>query len=478
MSKKEDNKLPLKQRMLEFIREHRLVEENSCLLVAVSGGADSICMLQALLELKNELNIELHIAHLNHQLRGADSESDAIYIDGLARRLGIPATTVTRDVLKHQAEKHLCLEEAAREVRYTFLAETALSLGANRVAVGHTSDDNIETILMHLIRGTGLKGLVGLKPLVRWRPAGGDFVIIRPLLTVSREETAAYCREHTLEIRIDASNLALSPLRNRIRQQLLPILTEYNPGIEQAILRLSRIVSDDITFMEKEVKSLWNKVAHVQPGTVSLDKMGFLEIPSALQRHLLRMAFDRLLGNLKDIETRHIEIIMEALSKPAGRKLNLPGGLIFMIEYKRYLLGAEPENLCPIPPLNGDWPLNIPGRSTLPGWNVEAQIVGHEKMLEERDNQYRAFLDLDAAGDRLLVRTRRHGDRFQPLGMDKQKKLGKFMIDARIPAVWRNRVPLVYSDSRILWVVGWRIDDRFKVTRDSSRIIQLNFEKL
>jgi tRNA(Ile)-lysidine synthase len=478
MRESKGTKGPLEQRVLDFIREHHLVPGESCLLVAVSGGPDSVCLLHTLLRLKDKLGIRLHVAHLNHQLRGTESEADARYVGELARRLGTPATIAKGEVGSYQAEKHISLEEAAREVRYTFLAETARSVGSDRVAVGHTRDDNIETILMHLVRGAGTTGLQGLKPYLQWRPAGDDFAVIRPLLTVSHRETASYCREHNLKPRIDASNFSLPPLRNRIRHQLLPLLKDYNPGIEQAILRTARIAAGEVAFLEEEGKRLWGGIARSQENTITLDKEGFLKLPPALKRHLLRMAFERLLGNLKDIETRHIEEIMEALTKPAGKRLSLPGGLVFSIEYHRYLLGKDPSALSPLPTMDGEWPLNLPGETTLPGWRINAEVIDRQQLATEKgDNPFSACLDRDRAGDRLFVRSRKRGDRFQPLGMSQPKKLGEFMIDARIPAAWRGRVPLVCSHEQILWVVGWRIDDRVKVTESTRRVLWLKFEQ-
>lgn len=468
----------MEQRVLDFIREHHLVTGESCLLVAVSGGPDSVCLLYTLLRLKEKLGIRLHVAHLNHQLRGTESKADARYIDELARRLDIPATIVKGEVERYQAEKRISLEEAAREVRYTFLADTAKSMGADRVAVGHTRDDNIETILMHLVRGAGTTGLQGLKPYLKWRPADGNFAVIRPLLTVSHRETVNYCREHNLKPRIDASNFSFPPLRNRIRHQLLPLLKGYNPGIEQAILRTARIAAGEVALLDEEGKRLWSKIARIQESTITLDKEGFLRLPPALKRHLLRMAFERLLGNLKDIETRHIEKIMEALTKPAGKRLNLPGGLVFSIEYHRYLLGEDPSTLSPLPTLNGEWPINLPGETALPGWRINTKIIDRPQLATGKEvNPFSAYLDLDRTGDRLTVRSRQRADRFQPLGMSQSKKLGEFMIDAKIPTAWRERVPLVCSHEQILWVVGWRIGDRAKVTESTRRVLRLEFEQ-
>ncbi|MBM4433377.1 MAG: tRNA lysidine(34) synthetase TilS, partial [Chloroflexi bacterium] len=240
----------LEQRVLRYIKEYRLVS-NQPLVVAVSGGQDSVCLLYVLAKLQKELALKLHVAHLNHQLREEESDADAEYVSSLARKLNIPATIEKRNVKAYRARHRLSLEGDAREVRYTFLAQVAKSVGADRAAVGHTADDHIETILMHLIRGTGTRGLRGLQPSSRWQSKGESLIIVRPLLEVSRRETAAYCRWHRLKPRIDVTNLSLSPLRNRIRLQLLPLLESYNPRVREALLRTARIAADDIAFLDR-----------------------------------------------------------------------------------------------------------------------------------------------------------------------------------------------------------------------------------
>ncbi len=475
MVKRERQKF-LQQRVLGFIQKNKLMSSQHCLLVAVSGGPDSVCLLHILVKLREELGIRLHIAHLNHQLRGAESKADAHYVSDLAHRLDIPATIEQRDVKTYQAQQRISLEEAAREVRYTFLAQAAKSIGTNRVAVGHTADDHVETILMHLIRGTGTRGLRGVQPSSLWQSSGSSLTIVRPLLPVSRWETADYCHNHQLLPRIDASNLSLSPLRNRIRHQLLPLLESYNPRVAEALLRTARIAGDDLAFLDKETTRQWGKIVQKQGNTVTLDKEGFLELPSALKRYLLRRVIEDLLGNLKDIETRHIEEIMDALAKPAGKRLSLPGGLIFSIEYNRYLMGSEPAALSPFPILGAEFPLKLPGETVLPGWRIKATIISREQMTE-KDEDFTAYFDPDKTGDKLLVRPRQPGDRFQPLGMNQPKKLGEFMIDAKIPSAWRQRVPLVCSPQHILWVIGWRIDERVKVTDTTKQVLCLKFEQ-
>ncbi|GAJ10733.1 unnamed protein product, partial [marine sediment metagenome] len=218
MLKGEGSQDSLEQRVLRFIRDNQMLSSQQNLVVAVSGGPDSVCLLHVLVELRRELDISLHVAHLNHQLRGSESEADAQYVTELAQRLSIPATIEQREVKAYQVQQRISLEEAAREVRYAFLDQVAESVGAGQVAVGHTVDDHIETILMHLVRGTGTRGLRGLQPYTPLEYLGHSIAVVRPLLAISRHETASYCNHHHLEPRLDVSNLSLSPLRNRIRQ--------------------------------------------------------------------------------------------------------------------------------------------------------------------------------------------------------------------------------------------------------------------
>ncbi len=417
----------LEPRVLGFIQQHQLISGGK-LVVAVSGGPDSVCLVHILARLQKELKVSLHVAHLNHQLRGAESEADAQYVSDLSRQLGIPATIEGREVKGYQKQQHLSLEEAAREVRYSFLAEVAKAIGTNLVAVGHTRDDHIETILMHLIRGTGTRGLKGLQPSTEWKSKTASITIIRPLLEVSREETEDYCQSHGLKPRTDASNISLSPLRNRIRHQLLPLLESYNPGIAQALLRTAQIAGDDIAFLDKEAARLWDEVAQEQGKTIVLDKKRFDRLPPALKRYLLRAAVERRLGSAKDIEMRHIEEMMSALDKAAGKRLSLPGGLTFSLEYDRYLLTSDPTALSPLPILGGEFELKIPGKTLLPGWHIEAAVINREGMTEKDD--FTAYLDLDKVGDKLVVRPRKRGDRFQPLGLD-QTQEGKRVHDRR-----------------------------------------------
>jgi tRNA(Ile)-lysidine synthase len=459
-------------RVLHFIQEHRLMPQGEKVVVAVSGGADSVCMLHLLITLREKLSLSLHVAHLDHQLRGEESEADAAYVAELARKWELPVTVEQRDVSAYQARHRLSPEEAAREVRYRFLAEVTAAVGAEWVAVGHTLDDHIETVLMHLIRGSGTRGLRGLLPCSQFHSTGSQVAIVRPLLSLSREETAAYCRYFDLRPRLDTSNLSLSPLRNRIRQQLLPLLQQYNPQVTEALCRTAAIANEDFAFIESEACRIWGQVFKEEGNSTIISKKEFQQLDQALQRHLLRAAVEKLLGNLKDIESKHIEEVIRALDKPAGKRISLPEGLNFAIEYDRYILTPEPDALSPLPILDKEVTLRVPGETELPGWRILSHIIGRDE-IRDTGNEFTACLDLAKAGHQLTLRQRRPGDRLQPLGMDQAKKLNEFMIDSKIPHSWRERIPLVCSPEHILWVVGWRIDERAKVTDSTTQVLRL-----
>ena len=492
------------------------------MVVGVSGGADSVCLLHVLAKWQKRLGIKLHVAHLNHRLRGVESEADAEYVSDLAGSLGIPVTIDRQDVAAYRTERNCSIEEAARELRYAFLARVAREVGANRIATGHTRDDQVETILMHILRGTGITGLCGLAPCSPMAydsqgmplpaspsslPASplslpakrSNLLVIRPLLDITREETTSYCQQHQLDPRIDSSNLSLSFFRNRLRLQLLPLLRQYNPSVDQALLRLADIAKEDNAFLEQQVSGLWEEVAKQENNVIYLDKRQLANLPIALQRQLLRAAVARLAGDARDIEASHIEAARSLLNKPAGKRISLPHGLICHGGYNELAITRLPPAIaseawqsqlppCPFPPLPGEFPLKVPGETVFPGWKVIASIVGERVdalslrgvlSTSEGTCQSNLVADFDyhKTGTELFVRQRQPGDRFQPLGMNTHKKLQEFMVDVKIPRSWRSHIPIVCSPQQIIWIVGWRIDDRVKTTEASKEILRLEFIK-
>jgi tRNA(Ile)-lysidine synthase len=314
--------------------------------------------------------------------------------------------------------------------------------------------------------------------------------VLRPLLNITKEETAGYCREHNLVPRIDKTNHSLSLIRNRVRLKLLPELRCYNPRIDDALLRMARIAGDEYDFLNKEGNRLWRNIAEERGNAIVLNKRKLLRQTPALQRYLLRMTMEKTIGNLKDIETRHVEEMLDTLGKKSGTTIILPGSLVFAVEYDRYLLAQDPAALCPFPVLEKESRLNVPGETKISGWHITATLsprtgdlttAGIENYYSQETKQQvinlSACLDYDKIRGKLTIRSYQPGDRFQPLGLGQTKKVGQFMVDARIPRWWRDRVPIISSSEYIIWVAGWRIDERVRIIDTSKNILCLELKQ-
>ena len=325
----------LARTVLDYIRNHELVTGPETLVVGVSGGPDSVCLLHLLWSLRQDLHTSLHVAHLDHMLRGSESEMDAAYVKDMAGRLGLPVTVEQQDVDSYRAANRLTLEEAARDVRYDFFDRVAAHAGANTVVVGHTLQDQSETILMRLLRGAGALGLQGMQPSMLRTSGDRDLRIIRPLLEVSRKDIEKYNRAQGVVPREDSSNVSHTYLRNRVRNHLIPLLHEYNPRIEQALLRTADALTADSAFLDEQTAHVWKTLVTEEDRAVSLS-LGVKDLHLALQRRLLREAVKKLLGDLEDVEWKHIEKMRDAFALQKGKRIILPRGLVFQVRADGY----------------------------------------------------------------------------------------------------------------------------------------------
>jgi len=474
-------------RNVALMMEGARLSPGGLLVVAVSGGPDSLALLHALDHLREDLGLRLHVAHLDHGLRGDASIADAEFVVKTCGKLGIGLTVDRADVPSVIKRRRLSLEEAAREVRFAFLARVAKEQRADAIALGHTADDQAETVLMRILRGTGITGLRGMGSRSQRVVAGVEVVLLRPLLGVDRRSTEEYCRALELRPRRDESNLSPKMTRNRVRTELLPLMEHYNPAVREALIRLSRSAAQDAAYIDAETDTVWRQLARRVPGGVALDKTALLESCPALQSSLLRRAVLGVKGDLRNIDLSHIDDIARLADGPAGRSLDLPGGVQLSVGYSDVTLvrsGDAPESL---PPLGGPHELATSGETELPGWTVSARLLDRSASIESTgpDNasdeaigrEHTAYLDLDTLGGRLCVRSRIDGDRFQPLGMSHAKKLQDFMVNSKIPRGLRDRVPLAVSSKGIAWVVGWRIAEWAKVRDGGGRCLELRFQR-
>lgn len=473
----------LERRVAAAVRERAL--QGRTLLVAVSGGPDSLALLHILHSLRDEFGLKLHGAHLNHMLRGAESDGDAEFAADTFRRLGIPATSHSADVAAYRGEHKISLEDAARRVRYAFLANAAARHNADAIALGHTADDQAETALMHIIRGSGLNGLRGMGALDERAIDGKRVNLFRPLLSARRSETQAYCRALGVEPRIDSSNSSLEFLRNRIRMELLPLLEQMNPSVRDALLRLSANAVQDSAYIDVQADAAWSDVAQVSgSGVVRLDAAALGRQHAAIQSRILRRAIETTGG---EVTQRHILDMLGLVGGAPGKRLRLSGGLTFVTGYEEAYVGttdAVESALAQLPPIRRAFSVSVPGEIRVNGWRIRAEIDidGREALSNlTRPNPHpqgeavivAEMLDADCVGDRLWVRGRLPGDRFQPLGMEQSKSLREFMIDARVPRQWRDGLPLVVSERGIVCVPGWRIAHWARVTDATRRTLRL-----
>lgn len=480
-----------------FILEHRLLPQSGWVVVGVSGGPDSVCLLHVLRCLCAPEGpfpaVKLHVAHLDHMLRGEESRADAAFVADLAARWGLPCTIGQVDVTAEAKAARQSIEEAARVARYVFLRQVAAETGAERIAVAHHADDQVETLVMHWLRGSGLAGLAGMRPLEK--------ELIRPLLAVRRDEILAYCARHHLDFREDASNQDPRFLRNRIRHALLPVLEGYNANLRETLLRNAEIFAEEERYFQAQVEAAWPQVITAQAGAdpgaarVEGDVAAYRRLPLAVRRRFLRHLGLWVSSGAVALELRHISAIDDLLQRAAGSgELHLPGDMRVQRIYGRFEFGypLTPERTGqtygPLEaPKDEPVPLPVPGEACLPGtrWRVRAQILdgasapppGYEQSGAQSGWESRwGYMDLEAAEKYLplALRTRRAGDRFRPLGMAQEKKLQDVFVDAKIPRTTRGTLPLVCgADGTLLWVPGYVVSDLVKLTPQTRRVLAL-----
>ena len=428
-----------------------------------------------LLEAGRRLGFRLHVAHLIHDFRGQESYDDADFVRRLAEANDCPHTVEEVDVPAYQREAGVSsFEQAARDLRYAFLARAARKVGARCVALGHTADDLAETVLLHVARGSGLHGLRGMSEVGQWPyPAGDDPPVIwRPLLTLRRADTIAYCEQTGIDYRDDSTNYMEDFARNRVRLNLMPALAEQlNPQIVKALGRLSRTAAAQLDFLEQAAAAHWPAVAPepaAPNGVLRLRRNALAELHPALQPLLLRRAWIEVKGDGRRLTENHLQqMAAMAAGAESGKTISLPSG--YMARTLGRWLELSPGNVeddCPYPVLSSEFRLTLPwgpiavAVTKRDGWEVTCRAVTlpADSPLDTGDPRS-AYLSPAALSDGATVRAWRPGDRMQPLGMSGHRKLQDVFTDAGAPRRWRARTPLVVTPRGVAWVVGVRIAD-------------------
>ncbi len=465
----------MQKKIRAFMEEYHMVEEGDCILAAVSGGADSLCLVLVLLALRLELGIRLCAVHVEHGIRGAQSVRDAEFVAGFCRQHQIPYK-MYRCHAKEYAKTHgQTVEEAARELRYQFFYHAAQELGADKIAVAHNQNDCAETMIFHLVRGTGLKGLCGIPP-VRGK-------IIRPLLCAARQEIEGYLAGKKQEFCTDQTNEELIYSRNKIRHQVIPILSQVN---DQAVSHISQVA----TFAMEAVELLEDLAGQAQEKYVFENDMGvcirqeLLQESPAIQRNVLHNVLAGTAKSSKDILKIHVQQVRELFDRQNGKQAALPYDLEAERIYEGVLLRNTKENKkkpCHIDTVGADstqrsWELPNTGNFSIlsHGYQISTRLLHKIPQNEEIPKKlYTKWFDYDKIKGTMRLRTRQEQDYLVIDTQGRRKKLKKYFIDEKVPKEKRDQILLLADESHILWVIGHRISEDIKVTEDTKRILEV-----
>ncbi len=465
---------------LQYILQHNCrIGINKAVVTGVSGGPDSLCLLDILWR----LGYQIIVAHLNHGLRSkADEEAHQVHQQATSRNL--PFVQKKVDIYSYARSNRLSVEEAARMVRYRFLFDLARENRAQAVAVGHTADDQVETVLMHFLRGSGLAGLSGMGYYSLPNSWDNEIPLVRPLLGSWRDEIMEYLHERGIQPEIDESNRDRRYFRNRLRHDLIPELEQYNPQIKHRLFHMAEVLRGDHAIVQQNADHVWAECCiELGTGYVGLSLDGLSRQPVGMQRQLLRKGMTTLVPDLRDIEFKVIERGVERITHPAQGKTELMAGLYILVESGLFWLAAQDAVLPTV-----DWPqliigkedyLDLPGECDLGGgWMIRAeQLLASAELItqvEMNTDPTRAWLDADKIIFPVRVRSRQAGDRLKPFGLDGHSiKLSDFMTNLKIPSKARDSWPILVSGEDIIWVAGYRIGECVRLSSTTRRVAYL-----
>lgn len=469
----------------ELALRYGLWERGERLLVAVSGGPDSVTLLSLLNELRPEFDLELAVVHLDHGLRGSASLADCRWVQRLAARLKLPCIVGRKDVKTWARKKKKSLEEAARELRYAFFQEVSEQTGIRTVALGHQADDQAETVLMRLVRGSGPRGLGSMRPCQE----RGVLRIIRPLLPFWREEIIQYLAEIGWEFREDASNRDRRIFRNRLRLDLLPLLEkEYNPRIKEILVNLARMERERDDFFKERLEEELEKVTSKTRAGLEVDLLQFQKLPAVARGEVLRKLIQKF--EVADLNRRNFAGLEQLIRGETGRKITLTGGLDVSKEYDHLLFIQKGNAKLTINDSKFfSSPLPLPGEAIVKKAGVKIitrQYARPRAILFERppglkkywehfpgEGPLREYLDRDRVTLPLSIRSRRPGDRYRPLKLPGTKKVKDILIDEKVPRTLRAVIPLIVDRNKIIWLTGYRPAHECRITEKTKNVLEI-----
>jgi tRNA(Ile)-lysidine synthase len=465
------------------IKKYQMLQPGDTIIVAVSGGPDSLCLLNILKHISGEYGLSLIVAHVNHGIRIKESELEAQFVRSKSSDMNLPFEQLSVSVPVIAKEKSISLEQAGRSARYEFFKKLFKKHKAHKIALGHHADDQVETVLMRIIRGSGLQGLRGI-------PAKRD-VFIRPLIECTRKEIEGYCLRQKISYCFDSSNKEPRYLRNKIRHQLIPLLTSnYNASINSHLLQLQTIVQDELHYWEEQTEEFFQKIIIERDSSgIVLDIKKMIQWPVALQRQIIRKGLRYITEYLDDIQFNHIENIRElCLLERGERYQDLPGNIRvrksyqkLKISYADYIKIPEKKKKSEI----WEYKFSVGEEKIFPKVGIKL-ITKQYKNIEpvkgkylNKKSQDEEYFDYNKLEFPLRIRNRRPGDRFKPINSKYYKKIKSYFIDQKIPLHKRDMISLVIDNSnRIVWIVGLQIDDRFKIDKKTKKVLYIRKEDI
>lgn len=476
------DKLPCE--VLNTVHKHLLVKPHDSIIVAVSGGPDSVALITILNSINSgkNLNLSLFVAHLNHQLRGKSSEEDAQFVKNLSKNLSLPFLLKSVDIQKIADQTKRSIEETARRERYKFFMESAQKHNACAIAIGHTADDNTETILHRILRGTGTLGLEGI-PIKRPLVSGSAIQLIRPLLFTWRKEVIEYLREKECVYRTDASNYEPIYLRNKIRLELIPLLeNQYNPNIKNLLMQLGQILNINNEYLISEAKNIVKAVTKEEREcTYIIDTHLLAKQPKILQYFALREILNILQIPLNEITYKHYTKILDEITREGkGRHFQLPGKLSLWHEHGMFHFQKDLFHKPCI--ALSETTVKIPGNTPVyPLGHLVSEIVDMQNFSMEAYKKNKTkneeIFNIQSIEMPITVRGRKKGDKISPLGTNGHKKLKDIFIDKKIPVKERDTTPIVAMNNQPIWVIGICIDNKVKVTPNTRKFLKLTFHR-
>lgn len=448
-------------KVLNYIKQYSMIKNEDKIVVGFSGGPDSTALLHILIQLKNIFDIQVFAVHINHMIRDEEAFRDEEFSREFCKKFNIPFYSFRIDVLTLAKDKGLSSEEAGRLVRYECFEKVLKEVGGNKIALAHNKNDQAETMIMKFLRGAGLKGISGIKP-VRGN-------IIRPLLVCSREEIEDYCKKNNLNPVIDSTNKEAIYLRNKIRLELIPYIKEnINENIIDNLFKASEILRDEDEYIEMETIKAYELVKANEGISISR----FKEFHIAIQRRIIRKMIKDVKGDLNAIENIHVDDCLKLIEKgETGKKINLPQKLIAEISYDNFYVKKEREKK------DFEYKIIIPGTVNIKELNlkISSDLIKNEGTL--KDNAFIKYFDYDKIKGELVVRNRKEGDFIYPKGLNGKKKIKDLFIDNKIPKDKRDEIPLVALGKEILWVYNIRDTKNYKIDENTKNVLKIKIER-